>query len=356
MKKKIWIPLLILFLIVVLWLALPYLVKNHINSVLANIEGHTGSVTNVDLNLFRGAYAVDSLVIDKIEGDERYPFVAVDRINLSLQWSALFRGEIVAEVEVLSPDIHLMAETDETEAQFGEDVDWVKHFQDLMVIKINRFYVEDGSIHYMDMGTEPVVDLPLNDLQLEILNITNVENLEKELPTRISMSAISIGGGHLNIQADANFLKTIPDLDLVLEFEDIHLPDLNDFFEAYFRVDAEEGEFSLYSEFALSDGYLEGYVQPVIVNLRVLDLEDEDHDVFSAAWELIVEGVSQIFRNHPEDQVATRVPMSGQIDDPEIGVFTTIWNIFRNAFVEAFERSVEGIIDFDDIDEGDGEG
>jgi len=353
MKKRIWIPLLILILVVGLWLALPYLVKNHINSVLADIDGYKGSITNVDLNLFRGAYAVDSLVIDKIDGDDRFPFVEVERINLSLEWGALFRGKIVADVEVLSPNVHLMAETLETEAQYGDDVDWVKHFQDLMVIKVNRFYVGDGSIHYMDMGAEPVVDIPLDELELEILNITNVENLEKDLPTRISMSAVSIGGGQLNLKADANFLKTIPDLDLILEFENMNLPAINDFFEAYLMVDAEEGEFSLFSEFALKDGELEGYLQPVIVNLSVLDLEDEDHDIVSAAWEVIVEGVTQIFRHQPRDQLATRVPMSGQVDDPEVGIFTTIWNIFRNAFIEAFEQAVEGIIDFDDVDEED---
>lgn len=353
MKKRIWIPLLIVILIAGLWLALPYLIKNHVNSVLADIEGYEGSIATVDLNLFRGAYAVDSLVIDKVEGDGRYPFVAVDRINLSLQWSALFRGEIVGEVELLSPNIHLMAETDETEAQFGDDVDWREHLQDLMVIKINRFFVEDGSIHYMDMGTDPVVDLPLSGLELEILNITNVEDKDDDMPTRITMSAISIGGGHLSLRADANFLKPIPDIDLVLEFENINLPDLNDFFEAYLRVDAEQGEFSLYSEFVVKDGNLEGYLQPVILNLSVLDLEDEDHDVFSAAWELIVEGVTYIFRNHEEDQIATRLPMSGEIDDPDVGIFSTIWNIFRNAFIEAFEQSVEGIIDFGDVDEGD---
>ncbi|CAN5472476.1 DUF748 domain-containing protein [soil metagenome] len=353
MKKRIWIPLLIVILIAVLWLALPYLIKNHINSVLADIEGYEGSITNVDLNLIRGAYAVDSLVIDMVDGDDRYPFVAVDRINLSLQWSALFRGEIVGEIELLSPDIRLMAETDETAAQFGDDVDWREYLQDLMVIKINRIFIEDGSIHYMDMGTDPVVDLPLNDLELEILNITNVEGSEDAMPTRITMSAISIGGGHLSVRADANFLKPIPDVDLVLEFENVNLPDLNDFFEAYFRVDAEQGEFSLYCEFVVKDGNLEGYLQPVILNLSVLDLEDEDHDVFSAAWELIVEGVIYIFRNHEQDQLATRMPMSGEIDDPEIGVFTTIWNIFRNAFIESFEQAVDGIIDFEGVEEGD---
>jgi len=352
MKKRYWIPLGILVFIVALWLLLPHLIKNHVNSVLADIEGYRGSISNVDLNLLQGAYSVDSLVIDKLEGDERYPFVAIDQINISLDWGALIKGEIVGDVGLLSPEIHLMAETFETEAQFGDDVDWREHLQELMVIQINKFSIEDGSLHYMDMGTNPVVDLPLNDLELEILNITNVEDRAEEMPSRIEMSAISIGGGHLSLQADANFLKPIPDIDLVLEFEDVNLPDLNDFFEAYAGVDAEEGNFSLYSEFVIKDGHIDGYVQPVIVNLSVLDLEDEDHDIFSAAWEIIVEGVTQIFRNQPRDQLATRIPISGEVDDPEAGIFLTIWNTFRNAFIEAFEQAVEGVIDFEDLEEG----
>lgn len=355
MKKRYWIPILILTFIIVFWLALPYLIENHINSVLDDIDGYTGSITNVNLNLIQGAYSVDSLVVDKIDGDDRYPFVEVDQINLTLEWGAIFKGHIVGDVELVSPNIHLMAETFETEAQYGDDVDWREHFQDLMVIQINSFRVIDGNVHYMDMGSEPVVDLPLSNLELEILNITNVEDRQEQMPSRIDMSAISIGGGHLSLKADANFLKEIPDVDLVMEFEDVNLPELNDLFEAYAGVDVEEGEFSLYTEFVVNDGQIEGYLQPVILNLSILNLEDEDHDFFSAAWELMVEGVTQIFRNQPRDQLATRVPLSGEIDDPEAGIFLTVWNIFINAFVEAFEQSVEGIIDFEDAEEENGE-
>lgn len=354
MKKRYWIPLLVLTLIIVLWFALPYLITNYVNDVLADIDGYRGSVTHVEPNLFKGAYAVDSLVIDKLEGDERYPFVAVEQINLSLEWGALFKGRILGDVEVISPEIYLLAETDEREAQFGDDVDWTEPLRELMIIQINRFIVRDGTVHYMDLGTDPVVDLPLGNIQLEISNISNVEEREEELPSRIEMSAISIGGGNLSIQADANLLKQIPDFDLALEFENVNLPDLNDLFEAYVGVDAEEGEFSLYSEIVVKDGIIEGYVQPVIINLSVLDLDDEDHDLFSATWEVIVAGVAQVFENQEEDQLATRVPVSGELVDPDAGVFLTIWNVFRNAFIEAFQQTVEGFIDFEDAEEGEG--
>lgn len=351
MKKRYWIPLVVLMLIIVLWIALPTLIKNHVNNVLADIEGYHGSIAHVDLNLFQGAYAIDSLVIDKLDGDERFPFVAVEQINLSLQWGALFKGRIVGEIEMVSPDLHFMAETDQREAQFGLGVDWIEPFQELMAIQINRFAIRNGTIHYMDMGTEPVVDLPLRNLELEITNIINVEELANEMPSRLEMSAISIGGGNLSLKAEANLLKEIPDFDLALEFEGVNLPDLNDLFEAYAKVDAEQGEFALYSEIAVKDGNLEGYVQPVILNLSVLDLDDEDHDFFSAAWEVIVEGVTYVFTNQEEDQLATRVPLEGELTDPESDIFITIWNVFLNAFIEAFQQAVEGIIEFEDVEE-----
>ena len=356
MKKRFWIPpLLLLIVILVLWLALPFLIKNYINDVLADIEGYRGSVASVDLNLIRGAYSIDSLIIDKVDGDDRFPFVHVDQINFSLEWGALFKGRFVSDVELLSPEVNFMAETFRTEAQYGNDVDWREPFQELMLIQINSFAIRDGTIHYRDMDADPVVDLPLYNLELEVFNISNVENLEEELPSRITMSANSIGGGHLNLQANANLLKTIPDIELVLEFEDVHLPELNDFFKAYAKVDAEEGTFSLYSEIIVKDGHIEGYVQPVILNLRVLDLTDDDHNVLTAAWEVIVEGITQIFRQHPRDQIATRAPISGEVGEPEFGVLITIWNVFKNAFIEAFEQSVEGMIEFENAERGNGE-
>lgn len=356
MKKRYWIPLLVLILVMVFWLILPTLIENKINGVLADIEGYRGSITNVDLNLFQGAYSVDSLVVDKIDSNDRYPFVVVDQINLTLDWGALFKGSIVGDVELLSPNVHLMAETPIFTAQYGDDVDWRKHFQELMTIQINTFTVRDGNVHYMDMGAEPVVDLPISNIELEILNITNVEESAKDLPSRIRMTAVSIGGGEINLEAAANFLSEIPDMDLSFEFEHVNLPDLNDFFEAYAAIDIEEGEFSLYSEFAVDGGFIEGYLQPIILDLEIIDLSDEDHDFFSAAWEVIVGGVSQIFRNQSEDQLATRVPISGEIEDPEAGVYTTIWNVVLNAFVESFSQSVEGLVDFEDVEQENGEG
>ncbi|MEX2574930.1 MAG: DUF748 domain-containing protein [Balneolaceae bacterium] len=350
MKKRYWIPLLIVAILIAVRLYMPYWITDYVNDSLDDIPGYSGSIAGVDLNLLQGSYAVDSLAVAKTNGDD-VPFLAIDRIGFSVDWGSLLRGAVVGEVALESPVVSFAAETFETEPQMGDEVDWAEAVRDMMPVRINRFTIRDGTIRYLDRGAEPAIDLTMDELDLEILNISNIEDAGQELPTSISLSAVSVGGGELDIQADADLLKDIPDVDLTLEFEGVNLPDLNDFLQAYAGIDAEKGNFFLYSEFVIDGGNIEGYLQPVITDLQVLDPDDEDQGALSLVWEGIVEGVTELFKNHPEDQFATRVPISGDLNNTEVGIFPTIWNIFRNAFVEAFEMSAGGEIEFGIDDE-----
>jgi hypothetical protein len=60
----------------------------------------------------------------------------------------------------------------------------------------------------------------------------------------------------------------------------------------------------------------------------------------------MVGGVLELFENQSKDQVATRVPHTGDLSNPETPVFTTVWNVFRNAFISAFSKNTEGTINF----------
>ncbi|MEX1269617.1 MAG: DUF748 domain-containing protein [Balneolaceae bacterium] len=350
-KKRYWIPLLIIVILIIARLALPYWITGKVNETLENLEGYTGSIAGVDLDLYRGAYSVDSLVVDKIEDNNEVPFLFISGIDLSVEWPALLNGAIVGEVVLQKPEINFVA-PNEDDGEFGFEIDWIEPLNELMPIQINRFAIEEGTIRYMDFSSEPQLEIPLHNIELEILNINNAENQEEDLPSNLSMQATSIGSGILDIQADANLMKPIPDIDLNFEFEQVHLPDLNEFLEAYASVDAENGEFNLYSEIIIKDGMLEGYVRPIITDLRILDVEEGS--VAEVAWEAIVGFVTEIFENQREDQFATEVPLSGDLNDVEAGIYPTIWNIFRNAFVEAFSQQTGGDVEFNDLNE-DGE-
>lgn len=83
-----------------------------------------------------------------------------------------------------------------------------------------------------------------------------------------------------------------------------------------------------------------------MTNVSFVNLGDETNNVLEDIWEMVVGTVTEIFENQPEDQVATKVPLEGDLHAPDAAFFTTIWNVFRNAFIEAFAMNTDGTVKF----------
>jgi hypothetical protein len=353
--KKRWIILGgILLLVIVGRLMLPYFVTRYVNKVLADIEGYEGSIHGVDIHLIRGAYVIDSLKLFKVNGNERVPFIDIPSTDLSVEWPALFDGSVVGEVIFNGPKLNFIGgDGDETkkpgnDTQTGEDVDWTKPIKELMPLRINRMEIRDGAIYYYDFTSKPQVNIKLDSLQLIATNLNNAERQKERLPSNVIATATSVGGGKLNVNMDINVLKEIPDFDLNLKFEGINMPALNDFFVAYSKVDIEKGTFNLYSELAVNNGKITGYVKPLAQGIKVVNWDKDKKNPFNLIWQSIVGVVAEFFENQKEDQFATKVPLQGDLNNVESGVWPTIWNVFRNAFVQAFERNTDNTVKFAD--------
>lgn len=49
----------------------------------------------------------------------------------------------------------------------------------------------------------------------------------------------------------------------------------------------------------------------------------------------------QLLKNHPENQSATRVEISGTVTNTDVGVFTTIVELLKNAFIQPLQKDLE---------------
>ncbi len=345
MNKKIIIILAIAVFIGVVRIFLPHLIKNYVNKTLQEMEGYTGSVDDIDLRIFRGAYLIKDLKIFKEEGQIPVPFVEIERIDLSVHWKALLHGSIAGEVILVKPNVNF-AVSDSKESQDGSEADWLKTLDELIPIKINQFQIMDGKISFKDFSTNPEVDVFLDSLQLMATNISNVRDKSNPLPSTLKADAISLGNGDLNIDVKMNLLKKMPDFDLDLSFENVDLTALNNFVRAYAKADVEKGTFNFYTEMAAVNGALNGYVKPVIQDLQILDWNKEEGPFLQKVWESVLEFVTDIFTNKDKDQIATKTSVTGDLNNLDVGIWQAVWNIFKNAFVEALSKKVEGTIDF----------
>ena len=352
MSKK-WIILTsIVVVLLAVRIALPSILKKYVNKTLNNLEGYSGSVDDIDISLYRGAYVIKKLVIVQTGESIPVPFVEISRIDLSVHWGALFHGAIVGEV-IMERLVLNFATTEtaskEKASQDGSGADWTQTLDDLIPLTINRFEIVEGKISFKDFSTQPEVDVFIEDLNATVTNLGNVTDKAQKLPSTLKAGGTSLGGGILNIDARLNILKKMPDMDLDLQFEKVDITALNDFIRAYTKTDAENGTFNLYSEIVIDDGELTGYVKPIIEDLQIVDWSKKKDSFIKKVWETIVGGLVEIFKNQPKDQFATRVPLSGNLNNLEAGIWPSVWNVFKNAFIEALSKQVEDTIDMETV-------
>ncbi len=346
MKKKYIVILSLVVVLIVIRLILPSQVKKYVNKTLADLEGYSGSVEDINLALIRGAYVIKELKIVKTGDSIPVPFVDVKRIDLSIHWKALFNGAIAGEVIFDSPTLNFaVAGSGEKVKQDGGNADWLEALDDLMPLQINLLTINNGNISYKDFTTKPQVNIFLNNLNVKATNLSNVKNKSVKLPSELHADATSLGNGHLNIAAKLNLLKEIPDFDIDLTFEDVDMTALNDFIQAYTKTDVEQGTFNLYAEMAADDAKLDGYVKPVIENLKVAEWTKEEGNFFQKVWESVVGFFAGVFENKQKKQLATKVPIHGDLSKMlDYGVWTAVGNVFKNAFIEAFTKQIEGTV------------
>jgi hypothetical protein len=77
-------------------------------------------------------------------------------------------------------------------------------------------------------------------------------------------------------------------------------------------------------------------VKPLFQDMVVYDpAQDRDKKPLRKVYESVVGGISKILQNRPRDEVATRVELSGRLENPDSSLIETIGGLVQNAFFKA---------------------
>lgn len=340
-------------LIVIVRIILPYVVLHLVNKNLATMKGYYGHVKDIDLEIIRGAYKVDSIYLNKKDTitDKQTPFFAASLIDLSVEWRALFKGSIVGEVAMQEPMLRFTKDKVEPKDVAKDSSALKELLDDFMPLQINRCEINNGRIQYIDESTKPKVDLQMTDLHLLAENLRNSYDSTVVLPATIDASA-NVYDGTLTFDAKANPLAVTPTFDMSAELKNTNMVKLNDFFQAYAKIDVNKGIFGLYTEVAAKDKKFAGYVKPIIKDLDVLGKEDRKDNLLQKLWEGAAGTVAEIFENQRKDQLATKIPFKGDMDKPDTNVWYALSNVLQNAFIHALQPTIDNEISIGSVKVG----
>lgn len=328
--------------------AAPCVIVKYVNKTLCgDIAGYCGKIEDVDLCLIRGAYVIEGIALKQVENDIQTPFVAIDEVDISIQWKALLQGAIVAEIEFIKPVINVV-KTKGEEVQAGQGADWRQVVKDLVPLSINRLAVIDGKVSYKEPDADPKVDIYLDNIDVIVTNLNNSANEEGKLVSDLELSAFALNHAFISADGAIDPFNKNGSFDINLQLSELEIKTFNDYIKKAINVDVQEGTFDLYTEMKAKDGQLSGYAKPLIKNLNFLELpEEKENNFFNKIWEGVLDITVNVLQNNKEEeQVASNIVINGSLQKPAVEIFTSIRYLFRNAFIEGLKPKLYNIVDF----------
>lgn len=331
-------------------LALPYVLKDYVNRQLNKSKDYSGSIGDVTVHLWRGAYQVHDIHIYKTGGEIPVPFFSTRILDLSLEWSELFHGSIVSKIGMLQPSLNFISGPTKEQSQSGKENDWGATLESLVPFDINRLTVNDGQIHFQNLYSTPPVDIYLNDVSVTATNFTNSRKVAAELPAGVTAHAKALGTGGLDLQIHVNPLAKAPAFELMGQLTNVDLVKLNNFLEAYGKFDVARGDFALFLSFAAKDGKYDGYCKVFFDDLKVFKWDkDKKKDILEIFWQAIVGTLTTAFKNQPHNQLATKIPITGSFGKTDVHLWPTIATLLRNAFIKSLVPRLDQPVTVKDV-------
>jgi hypothetical protein len=201
------------------------------------------------------------------------------------------------------------------------------------VVKIDELHIGKSELGYVEKETDPSYRLFISNLDA---TVTGFSNQTKGGPGKARIRGAVMGSGSALLDATFQPSNTRADFSTNLQIENVDMVKMNDFLRARGGFDVVAGSFSMYSEIAVKNGHVDGWVKPMFKDLDVYDRrQDAGKSIFRQAYEGIVGGVGTLLENRPRDEVATVTDLSGQIDNPQTSTLQIVLGLLQNAFVRA---------------------
>ena len=335
--KKMLIGLLVLLaLFLVVWYTTPYFVRNYINMKGSSLPDYHFNINGVEINPLACSIDLVDLTLTKQSGEIPVPFLKAPRLHVALQWNRVIHFDFLSTITLLRPVVNFVQGPTAAQTQTVLEPAWVTTVKQMVPLRINRFQLINGDLHFYDFQAQPEINLEMDHLELVADNLVNSTKSKSLMPSTVVMSGNPFIYGRLNAELAVNVDLKQPTFSEKVRLTNIPAVELNSFLAKYASVYAKSGTLDFYTEMVSKDGAFEGYLKPYFQNLA-FEPVPKDRKGLGALWASLVNGLKDIVTND-EGIVATDVPVKGTYTDPDLDFWSAAFGIVKNAYLEALAK------------------
>jgi hypothetical protein len=321
---------------------MPWAVRLYVNRTIDRSPVYDGELGDVRIHLWRGAYSLRDVRLNKTTGSVPVPFFFAKRVDFAIQWKALFSGKVVGRVVMDQAELNFVDSATPEGDQTGAEGPWLQVIRDLFPFRINEAIVRDGAIHFRAYRSAKPVDVYLSGVQATIEDLANIHDETTPLIAKVQAHGLAMDHADFDFRMTLDPFSYRPTFHMAMRLIGLDVTKINDMAMEYGNFDFQRGWFDLVVEADSKEGRLNGYAKPLFRNLKVFSLrEDLKGNPFQALWEALVGATTAVLKNQPRDQFGTLVPFTGDVSGTTPNLLATIGNILRNAFVRAYLPRLE---------------
>jgi hypothetical protein len=214
------------------------------------------------------------------------------------------------------------------------------HRDPTVSVKVEHGTIANSEVGFVNEATNPEYRVFIADLNVDLDNLSN--RLEEGTGV-VKMTGKFMGSGRTEVKGTFRPEKPRPDFDLNVKIVKTNVESFNNVLRAYGDMDTHRGMFAFFSELAVRDDHIRGYVKPLLKDVEVYDPEqDKEKPVTKKIYEAVVGGVLGLLENKPRNEAATVTDLSGPVENPHASTWQVVEKLVQNAFFKAilpgFER------------------
>lgn len=338
-------------LVAALRIAAPDIIKHAINNKLANTEGIKGHIDDIDLSLFRGAYQIKGLALYLQANEIDTPTISAGLIDISILWSALLKGAVVAKVKITSTTftfVDVPKEDNAIDPKAKQPDTWLTLINFASPISIDEIRINDSQFSLVNKLEDKKQKHYVSDITGVITNITNTSELSGSNVARFHLEGQLMGQAQAQLKGFINPETVQPTFDVNFSMKKLPVNQLAGLIDVYTPIDIEEGTVDAALELYTLNGKVNGYMKAGIYNPDIFTWRDDivkDNDgLLTGIYEGIIDGIAALFESDKKALVAFKVPIEGTIDDTEISKWEAFKSLLYHAFINEYDLKVEDTV------------
>lgn len=348
-KKKIIIPVVILAVLIGVSTALEPIILKRINKELAFSEVMDFKVNDLDIEVFRGAVALEDIRAKlKSKNDD---FLNVGEVFVSVSWSEIFRGRLLVDVNIdrlglkFSNDLlgafkTVKQEFDQKLKDEGlDDKDDEKDEKDKEKVRVATLSLTNSSVTLADFPQLKPGESPhLSQIEAHVKNLTPIV---KAPISKFDFKAVLLDAGKITSKGQAELLEKPYKWSVDGQINQFDMTAANTFLKDKVPLTFTKGKLDAFAEAKSEGDTIKGYVKPFLGNVDVIKNEED----FKGAKHWLIELIAAVgnlgLRSEDEKNVATKVPFEIKGDKINIDKSEAVKEAMEHGFGD--EKLKKGI-------------